>query len=337
MPTDVGVVPLFMPIMRKVLFYIPFLFILLNSCSPHRKAEENYTPTLLKELNLGVMPSMDYLPFAVAQQVGIYDSLGLTLHFKVYNSAEERDMAFHRGSVDGAFTDLLGAIRQQNDNNQGKVVMRTDGFYTLMAQRGIKNLHDMYHTDIAISNNTAIDFLTGVALQTVGLNTQVNKPEINDIQLRITLLTDKENNRVSASFLPDPGTTLVKSNGLHALTNSNLLGYRLNVLMFEEEAITNKREEIKVLLQGYNLALIYMRLHPREIWKKDILAQWGINKKTARTIQLPTYIPASLPSERDVRLSRIWLRSRHLLNPKYDTYHLIDSSFINISKKKIIL
>jgi hypothetical protein len=44
-------------------------------------------------LTLGVMPSMDYLPLAVALKEGYTDQLGLKLEIKRFYAATERDAA----------------------------------------------------------------------------------------------------------------------------------------------------------------------------------------------------------------------------------------------------
>ena len=315
-------------LMKKLITFI-FLIILSSSCIfKQRKKSNAKAPLQLQSLSIGIMPSMDYIPFAVARQAGIYDSLGLSVNFNVYYSAEERDLAFHRGLEDGIITDIPCAILQQNRYDNGKIIMQTDGYYSFIAKKTAKSISSLKNDNIAVSHNTAIDFLTGIAMQEAHVMTHVNKPEINKITMRLTTLLDNKNKFITAAFLPDPAATIaLKTGKMNQLINSDQMGYHLNVFMVSKEALTNKRYEIQTLIKGYNLAIAYIKAHPRKIWDKNILYQLNIDKKTALSIDIPHYLKATLPSERDIRLSRIWLRAKGMLSPQSNTYHLIDSTF----------
>ena len=47
-----------------------------------------------------MMPTLEILPFYIAEKQGIYDSLGLDLTFLQFNSANDRDAAFLKGQLD---------------------------------------------------------------------------------------------------------------------------------------------------------------------------------------------------------------------------------------------
>lgn len=60
-------------------------------------------------LKMGVMASMDYLPYLTAAEKGVYDSLGLKVEFVTFFSPNERDAAFRSGQIDGTIIDYSGA------------------------------------------------------------------------------------------------------------------------------------------------------------------------------------------------------------------------------------
>ncbi|MBF0953231.1 MAG: hypothetical protein HXK18_06865, partial [Alloprevotella tannerae] len=79
--------------------FLPLLLLVLifAACAPKKKSQD---ATSSPSLTIGAMSSMDFLPFAVAQETGIYDSLGLKLDFVHCFSANDRDAALKAGKLD---------------------------------------------------------------------------------------------------------------------------------------------------------------------------------------------------------------------------------------------
>jgi|WetSurMetagenome_2_1015567.scaffolds.fasta_scaffold93293_2 NitT/TauT family transport system substrate-binding protein len=308
--------------MRKTLFII-ILLTLTYGC---KRSAVNTTPS--KTITIGVLPTMDFLPFAIANQNGTYDSLGLAVNFKMFHSEEEMCLAFHRQNIEGMLTDIPDAIIQQNNYNNGQVIMQTDGYYQLIAKNEMQSIANLKNKNVSISHNTAVDFLTGIVLQNKKINLYVNEPEINKIPIRLTTLIDNKSNSISASFLPDVSATkALHAGGMKALRNSDSIGLHLNVMMINKSTIGNKGREIKDLIIGYNIAANYINANKHKIWKSTILYPLNIDKATAKHIKVPTYENATLPEKRTIRLCRIWLKTRHLLNNKYDINKFVNYEF----------
>ena len=90
--------------------YIPIFavlsaIILLSTCSSGKKQENKEIPAI----TIGVMPSMDYLPLAIAQREGYFEKHGVKVTIEKFLSANQRDVAFQSGSVDGGVTDYTSA------------------------------------------------------------------------------------------------------------------------------------------------------------------------------------------------------------------------------------
>ena len=58
-------------------------------------------------LILGIMPSVDYLPIAIASEQGFFDD---SVELVRFSSPMERDAALQTGSVDGSITDYMSAM-----------------------------------------------------------------------------------------------------------------------------------------------------------------------------------------------------------------------------------
>ena len=90
--------------MKHIIFSILSISLLLNACSGKKQESAS-----VQTLTVGVMSSMDYLPLAVAQREGYFAKHGVDVKIQKFMSANERDMAFQSGTVDGGVTDYTSA------------------------------------------------------------------------------------------------------------------------------------------------------------------------------------------------------------------------------------
>lgn len=71
---------------------------------------------------------------------------------------------------------------------------------------------------------------------------EANKPEINNIFLRLMML---ENGQITASFLPGPATAIAVNDGHTVLLNTIQMGIHSAGTAFTEEAIKEKKRRNK--------------------------------------------------------------------------------------------
>lgn len=312
------------PFMKKTTIILCSLILFaFVSCKSKKEQHEVYTD--LQPLKLGAMSSMDYLPFVIAEKQGIYDSLGLDLSIVKFFSANDRDAAFQSGNVDGTVIDYTGATLQQANGIPLAIVMENNGYFHLITGRDsqIENPKDLKGKNIAVSRNTVIEYSTDQMLATVGLSaTEVNKPEINKIPLRLEML---QNGQIDATILPDPFATIAIQNGHRSLITTKDLSISVTGTIFNQQALDNKRREIEVLIRGYNLGVEYIKTHPRSQWKDILVEDAGVPEPLTDHVILPQYKEAELPSAKDLELTLVWLKEKQLIPETYQGEHLIDT------------
>ncbi|MDR2211007.1 MAG: ABC transporter substrate-binding protein, partial [Spirochaetaceae bacterium] len=139
------------------------LLVFLSACAAKESAEV---------LTLGVMPSMDYLPLAVAIKEGYTGQAGLKLEIKKFYAATERDAAFQSGNVDGTVIDYTGALLQRAGGIDLKLVSGCSAPFYIIAgeQSGIGGIGDLRGKKVSVSQNTVIDFCVDMALRSAGLS-----------------------------------------------------------------------------------------------------------------------------------------------------------------------
>lgn len=278
-------------------------------------------------LRIGAMSSMDYLPYVVACDKGIYDSLGVDVEIVKFFSANDRDAAFQSGNVDGTVIDLTGAVMQQAAGTDLKVVMKHDGVFTLVARgdAGIESVAGLKGRNVAVSRNTVIEYSTDKMLQQAGIDPAgVVKTEVNKIPLRLEML---RSGQTDACILPDPFATMALADGGVSLGTTGDAGISVTATVLTGDALRNKAEAVSLLVEGYNLAVEYMRTHPVEQWQDIIVKDAGVPEALLPSVSLPEYMPAALPSADDVQSTVQWLESKALVPAGYDMSQLVDSTF----------
>lgn len=311
--------------MKKILLVCSSILLILSGCTGSKK--EKVISIELQPISLGVMSSMDYVPFIIAEKEGIYDSLGLKVNIVKFFSTTDRDAAFQSGDIDGTIIDYTNAAILQSHHTPLKIIMKNDGYFCFIAgkESGIKSLSQLKGKNIAVSHNSVIDYVTDFILNKAGITlAEVNKPEINNIPLRLEML---QYGQVDASVFSDPFATIAMNNGHKSLISTQELGLSITGTIFSEKVLKNKSEEIKRLVKGYNLAVDYIHAHPLKEWKQILIEDAGVPEALAGIIALPQYQYAALPAAKDLEGTIAWLKAKNLLPNTYSIKNIVDSIY----------
>jgi NitT/TauT family transport system substrate-binding protein len=279
-------------------------------------------------LTLGVMPSMDYLPLAVAVHEGYTEQLELDLQIRRFYAATERDAAFQSANVDGTVIDYTGALLQKAGGIDLKLASRCSAPFYIIAGKnsGIKNLRDMKGKRVSVSQNTVIDFCVDMALGAAGLSgADVNKVEINRIPLRFEML---ESGSIDATALPDPLAAAALMNG-HTLLTTNLeLGFAITGIMFTGKAAAEKKDLIRRMYQAWDRGVEYINSHSPADLAPILIESFGFTRENVQTARLDIYARAAPPDMADLRLTADWLLERGLTSADFDPASAVDGELV---------
>lgn len=322
--------------MKRAALIFCILLFFLYSCQ-RKKGESVFIPsTELQPLTLGMLPTLDGLPFHIAKAQGIYDSLGLDLTILSFNSAYDRDAAFQFKSMDGMITDYPSAVTLQAIHHTDLgIILKHDGYFCFIVSKesGINQLKELKEKNIAVSHNTIIEYATGQLLNKAGISqAEVNKPEIAQLPLRLQML---QYDQIDASFLPDPAASIAMNARHRSLISTQELGIDFTVTAFSREAINEKRREIELLITGYNLGIDYIKMHPQKEWKQ-VLIDIGVPENLTGLIALPVYRKAERPSADALDKAVTWLKTNNRISQTYSEYkNLIDTTFTKTNSTTI--
>lgn len=105
--------------------YIPtcllsLLFLCFPCCQNNNNTNADTDSTAIR---LGLMPTIDCLPFYYADSTGIFDSLGINVKLITFESAIDADTSFVKGHIDAIASDLVKVCLWEE----------TDSIHTIMS------------------------------------------------------------------------------------------------------------------------------------------------------------------------------------------------------------
>ncbi len=271
----------------------------------------------LKELTIGVMPDTDSIPFLIAAQQGYFEQEGLKVNIEHFKSAMDRDAALQSGNLDGAVSDMLAVGFARDGGFDVRVTSLTDGSYKLIAGKNTtaQKAADLAGQDVAVSRNTIIEYVTDQILAHDGLTgDSINKVIIPKIPTRLEML---QNGKLAAATLPEPMASIAVHNGCRYITGSDELGINPGVIMFTQQATTDKKAEIQAMYRAYNKAVDYLNTTDRAEYIDAVIEASGFPAEAKEALRLPRYSQATLPKESDVKDCLAWLVQKDLIHGNY--------------------
>lgn len=277
-------------------------------CSKNTDAENEKTT-----LRVGVMSSIDALPFVIAKENGYYKDEGITLNLQIFNSAGNRDAALQAGTLDGVLCDEVAISIYKNSGIDMKITGTTTGSWTLVAGKdsGITQIKDIAKKKVGISQNTMIDYLADYIVTANGMKADdINKIAIPAMPARMEAL---KNNQIDAAILPAPFNDNAIAAGGKSVVKISNDDIMLSVTAFSEDAITNKADKIKSFYKAYNKAVDYINNTDISKYEDLVIKTVGYSEDMKGNIKLPKFKKNYLPASENVQNVINWSKGRGLL------------------------
>lgn len=281
------------------------------------------------DLVIGVMPSMDYLPLAVARREGYFEQVGLKVGILKFYSANDRDAAFQSGNIDGAVIDYTGAILQKAGGVDLKLTSSCDApFYIVSGKHSnIIDIQDLKGAKVGVSRNTVIDYCVDMALASVKLGPEdVQKVEINKIPIRYEMLLSGQ---IDATGLPNPLALKAAISGGKTVTSNIQLGFAITGMAFSQKAIDAKAESIAKLYRAYNLGVDYLTANNVTSVADILRDELGFSDEIVPLAVVSSFYPARMPREKDLTQVARWLADKKLIPADFDTASILDERFVD--------
>lgn len=308
-------------IMKRIYTLILAALALLSSCTGNKKAEEN-----VETLRIGVMPSVDHLPLAIAQEQHYFDSLGLNVELVRFTSPMERDAALQAGELDGTISDYTTVMTQNAKGLSVKLLSSTDGLFSFIVnpKSGIKTLADLKGKKVALSSNTVIEFATDQVLAKAKLEpTDITKVEVQKIPLRLEMVAKGE---VDAAILPQPFAQIAQEKGLVALKDVLLPGSEETLvtgLALDSKRTEGRDAAIQKLIKGYNQGADYLNNNEIAHWAPVVAKELKVDENVVSHMSFGYFSPITSPQAKSIDAVAKWLKAKALIPNDYKAENCI--------------
>lgn len=312
--------------MKKIilLMLMGMMLALLSGCGAQSAATEGGKA---REIAIGIMPDVDSIPFLIAAENGYFKEEGLTVHLNSFKSAMDRDSALQSGNLDGAVSDMLAVAFAKSGGFDVKITSLTSGSYKLIAGKNERATSpmDLEGRAVAVSKNTIIEYAADRILAESGLGeAAVEKVVVGQIAARLEML---ESGKLAAAVLPEPMASIAIKGGGKLVGSSDRLGIQPGVMMFTNQALKDKPEEIKAMYRAYNKAVEYLRKEPQSSYIDLLIKKGGFPPSIAGALVLPDYKAAERPARVDIDSAMRWLNEKNLVKQTYAYQDLVDDQF----------
>ena len=241
--------------MRKLIEIFMWLMVvgLCGSCNQTNGTVNEEDSTAIK---LGVLPTMECLPFYYADSIGLFDSLGVNVHLVTFDAAMDADTAFVNGKIDGIVTDLVKACIWQGQGDTAMVAMvGALRMWPLTAPKArLLKAESLREKIIGITRHSAVDYFADKILESVKLQSiDLNKPQINNIRIR-GLMVDQD--QMDGAILPEPYASEAVARGARRLNGTEEMKVaNLMCVLFNDSIHQARKREIENIRSVYDQAV----------------------------------------------------------------------------------
>lgn len=302
-----------------------------DTANENANAEQNVEP-----ITVGLMRIDDSFPFYVAEKEGLFEKHGVNVELQNFSSARDLSTALQGGELDALMTDPVVTALSLKGGTDVRIVAMALGavpeegrFLVISApESGITSPEQLEGRNIAISNNTMMDYLVEQYENTLGLDktaiTTVNMP---DLMLRTTTLL--EGTEIDAAILPDPLAAYAVAEGANVVIDDTKLdeNFSQSVVTVTADAIQNNRAAVDAMLDAYNEAIELINANPDE-YRTFALECANVPEALAETYPTPSFTAESIPDEAAIAQVNSWMVERGLLDKAYTYTEMVDTSFI---------
>ena len=249
--------------MRKLIEIFMWLMVvgLCGSCNQTNGTVNEEDSTAIK---LGVLPTMECLPFYYADSIGLFDSLGVNVYLVTFDAAMDADTAFVNGKIDGIVTDLVKACIWQGQGDTAMVAMVGElRMWLITAPKArLLKAESLREKIIGITRHSAVDYFADKILESVKLQSiDLNKPQINNIRIR-GLMVDQD--QMDGAILPEPYASEAVARGARRLNGTEEMKVaNLMCVLFNDSIHQARKREIENIRSVYDQAVTALNADTR--------------------------------------------------------------------------
>ena len=254
-------------------------------------------------LRVALLPITDVVPFYVAQEQGYFAQEGVRAELVPVASAAERDQLMAAQQVDAQLNDLVSTVLFNATRPRIQIVRKARQAYATAPQLWIlvpkdgrvQAPQDLRGVEIAISQNSVIEYVTQRLLQRVGLApAEIRTTNVPSIPTRFQLLMQGQ---LAAATLPDPLASLALLRGARSVVDdSRFPDVSQSVISVQTHIVQERPEDVRRLLAAYDRAVQDIRLHPGR-FRNVLIAHARVPDPLKDRYRFPPFPDPSVPHQ----------------------------------------
>jgi NitT/TauT family transport system substrate-binding protein len=295
--------------------------------------KDNAAGPELRPLKIGVLPVIDSMPFYIAEAEDMFKEQGLEVELLPFPSPQEISAALQAKQIDGMVTDMIVAGLLKKGGTDLKVATVAlgatpeEGRFAILSSpnSGIRSVTDLKGKEVAISENSVIEFVLDQILLDAGMQpTDVKKIAVPKIPVRMQILL---NNQVAAGVMPDPMAFLAEQQGATLVADDTSRSISQSVLVFRQEVLNDNLEAVKRVVKAYGDAGQALTNDPDK-YQDFVAEKANIPKEIQGTFRVTSFSPPQPPAEADVKQIMDWMVNKKLLNEPFSYQDIVDTEIL---------
>ena len=204
-------------------------------------------------IHIAVLPTEECRPFYVAQQRGLFDSLGVVVKLDTFMAAMDADTAFMNNKVHLLVSDSLKARYLNSIAKRDSILSIITDTLRLSMLTGkptrIKAISSMKEKIVAVTRNSALDYFADKTMDQAKIKREyLNRPQINNISLRADMLNQ---NQYDGAILPEPFATQCEEKGDYRI---NSIKAPLMRVLVKQGVMKKRKHDIERIKEAYTIA-----------------------------------------------------------------------------------
>ena len=281
-----------------------------KSSSSHKDIIANKDSCII----IGLLPTLDCVPFYYAREKGIYESLGIQVKFVFAKSQMDMDSYLEKGYVDIATSDLFRTILQQNKKKKVKFLTCSSRTWEILGNKKLRINKYQHLNDhmVGMTRNSVLDFLCD-SINRISQKGILLKPQINDVFLRLHMLNEGQ---LDAALLPIPITEKAFAQKhtriLPLISQEGLSGFSIN-----SKSMEMHKNKIVLLLEAYNRAVDSLKIANNQSLTPVLLSRFGIDSIPSSIIMSRFLCHLSSPQKKNISTAIRWAKKRKIAGKEY--------------------
>jgi NitT/TauT family transport system substrate-binding protein len=238
------------------------------------------------------------------------------------------------GQIDGQLNDLVSTVLFNAQSPKikivrlGRIAFKDAAEYWILTPKDspIKTAQDLKGKEIAISQNSVIEYVTQRLLEREGLTAaDIKTTNVPSIPTRLQLL---QQNQVAAATLPDPLASLAILQGARIVVDdTKYTEYSMSVISFRNEVLAQRANDVKKFLAAYDQAIADIRAKPDQF--RNILIERGrVPDQLKDNYKFPPFPDPGVPTKAQWDDVVKWAMERKLISTAVTYESSVDSNFV---------